>query len=67
MVFWNTKGYDHKLRIVYKSGNVEVVRCNGWEVTKDDQSNISRLVITDSDRGAQVYWGLNNIESIWEV
>ena len=65
-MFWNTKGYDHKLRIVYKSGNVEVVRCNAWSVTLDNDANISQLVITGGDR-KKVYWGLNNIESIWEI
>lgn len=60
------KKYPHTLRIVYKSGNVEIVRCTGWEVTVDNDANILSLTITGQDR-KKVYWGLNNIESIWEV
>jgi hypothetical protein len=68
-MFWNTTPapkYNHTLKIVYKSGNVEVVRCTAWEVKVDNLANIVSLVINGADR-TKVYWGLNNIESIWEV
>lgn len=68
-MFWNTTPapkYNHTLKIVYKSGNVELVRCTAWEVRCDEEANIERLVMHGNDRN-KVYWGLNNIESIWEV
>ncbi len=67
--FWDTTPatkYNHTLKIVYKSGNVELVRCTAWEVKIDADANISQLTIHGTDR-KKVYWGLNNIESIWEV
>ncbi len=69
-MFWTdntpTPKYNHTLKIVYKSGNVELVRCTAWEVKCDNLANIISLTMSGTDRG-KVYWGLNNIESIWEV
>jgi hypothetical protein len=68
-MFWATEAapkYNHTLRIVYKSGNVEHIRCQAWEVKLDTQANITSLTVSGCD-SKKVYWGLNNIESIWEV
>jgi hypothetical protein len=68
-MFWATEStpkYNHTLKIVYKSGNVETIRCQAWEVKVDADANISAFTVSGIDR-KKVYWGLNNIESIWEV
>lgn len=68
-MFWAhepAKKYNHTLRIVYKSGNVEHIRCHSWEVQVDADANISAFAVDGIDR-KKVYWGLNNIESIWEI